>query len=92
MGVRKKGVNNNDKNFIRRCVEDEVDWDITRIAAHLGCEEGPVQEFYTHFENGGDGKHFPEKQAEKAKEPKKEKKAKKSKAKKEDTSAEEEFS
>jgi hypothetical protein len=90
MGVRKKGVNNNDKNFIRRCVEDEVDWDITRIAAHLGCEEGPVQEFYTHFENGGDGKNFSK--TEKAKEPKKEKKAKKSKAKKEDTSAEEEFS
>lgn len=46
---RKKGANNNDQNFIKRCVKDEVDWDVARIAAHLLIEESVVQNFYDGF-------------------------------------------
>lgn len=46
---RKKGANNNDQNFIKRCVKDEVDWDVSRIAAHLLIEESVVQNFYDGF-------------------------------------------
>lgn len=46
---RKKGANNNEQNFIKRCVKEEVDWDVARIAAHLLIEESVVQSFYDGF-------------------------------------------
>lgn len=46
---RKKGANNNEQNFIKRCVKEEVDWDAARIASHLLIEESVVQGFYDTY-------------------------------------------
>jgi len=46
---RKKGANRVDQNFIKRCVEEDVTWDVPRIAAHLLIEESVVQSFYDGF-------------------------------------------
>ena len=46
---RKKGANRVDQNFIKRCVIEEVSWDVPRIAAHLLIEESVVQKFYDGF-------------------------------------------
>ena len=46
---RKRGANRVEQNFIKRCVTDEVTWDIPRIAAHLLIEENVVQNFYDGF-------------------------------------------
>lgn len=35
MSTRKQGANRSDQNFIRRCIVEDADWSIERVANHL---------------------------------------------------------